>query len=76
MALASSEKTVLAVNVYVELVGRAQMTNTDEIEVAPGSVFLARQLHSKKRGVSSKLVASRFYLVPSPGTQQYQDRGG
>ena len=30
MALASSEQTVFEVNVYVELVGGAQMTNTDE----------------------------------------------
>ena len=39
VALASSEQTVLEVNVYIELAGRAQMMNTDEIQVAPESVF-------------------------------------
>ena len=34
VALASSEQAVLEVNVYTELVGRAQMTNTDETQVA------------------------------------------
>ena len=42
--LASSEQTVLEVNVRVELVGRAQMTNTNEIQEAPGSVFSAPPL--------------------------------
>ena len=50
VALASSEQTVLEVDVYAELVGRAQMTNTDEVQEAPWSAFLARPLHSKKRG--------------------------
>ena len=40
VALASSEQTVLEVNICIELVGRAQVMNTDEIQVAPGSVFL------------------------------------
>ena len=39
VARASSEKTVLEAGVYVELVGRAQMTNADDIQESPGSVF-------------------------------------
>ena len=49
VALASSQQTVLEVDVCVELVERVQMTNTDYIQVALGSVFLARPLHPKKR---------------------------
>ena len=48
VSLASSEQTVLVVNVCGELVGRAQMTNEDDTQVAPGSRVLARPLHSKK----------------------------
>ena len=39
MALASSEHTDLVVGVCVALVGRAQMTDADETQVDPGSVF-------------------------------------
>ena len=39
VALASSEQTVIVVNVYIELVGRAQMANTDEIQVTPFFFF-------------------------------------
>ena len=53
VALASSEKTVLVlvleVNVCVAPVGRAQMTDTDVTQVAPGSGFLARPVPSKRR---------------------------
>ena len=49
VALASSEQTVLEVNVYVQLVERDQMTKKDETQEAPGSFFLARPLHSKKK---------------------------
>ena len=50
VALASRQQTVLDVNVCAELVGRAQVTNTDEAQEAPGSFFIiARPLHSKKR---------------------------
>ena len=39
MALASSEQMALEVSVFVELVGRAQMMNSDDNKVASGSVF-------------------------------------
>ena len=40
MALASSEQTVLEVNVNVELVGRAQMANTGKTQGALGMFFI------------------------------------
>ena len=39
VALASSEQMILEVNVCVELIGRAEMTNKDEDQEAPGSDF-------------------------------------
>ena len=36
---------------YAELVGRAQMTDTDENQVAPGSVFLKREHCTPRSGV-------------------------
>ena len=50
VALASSEQTVFEVTVRVSLVDRAQMADTDEIQVAPGYVFLVRPLPFKRRG--------------------------
>ena len=41
MALASSEQSVLEVDVCIELAGRDQMTSIDQTQVAPGSVFFA-----------------------------------
>ena len=50
VALATSEQAVFGgERIRLELVGKAQMTDTDDIQVAPGSVFLARRLQSKQR---------------------------
>ena len=40
MAQASSEQMVLEVNVCADFVGKASMTNTDDTQEAPGSIFL------------------------------------
>ena len=41
VALSRTEQTVLKVNFYIELVGRAQMTDKDGAQVAPGSFFFS-----------------------------------
>ena len=56
-------RSALEPGMYAELVGRAQMTNTDDIQEAPGSLFLARPLHSKKRSNSSAPVMANSMIV-------------
>ena len=53
---------------YVELIGRAQMTDTDETQGAPGSVFIARPLHPKKR-------SEWYYHLRQLERSQRQGRG-